>query len=100
MGLSKQRRQIYIPILDQNLDIFSDATDSEIALTIEKLSDQVEEALLKTKAPLSYKTVVLAALNLAEALVRKEAEIGQFKKVVQKKAEQALSLINKPSSGP
>jgi cell division protein ZapA len=82
-----------VKILDQQYKIRSDENEQYIQQLTEFVNGQITQAQQSAKTATTYNLAILAALNIADTLLKLQEENMHIKKEIKKKIKWVLDLI-------
>lgn len=88
------KRTIEITIMGQKFMVRSDSDESYIQRVAEFVNEKIIEISAKTKAIPSLQVVMLAAMNVADELLKSREEHGRKVVGLEKKIEGMIELID------
>jgi cell division protein ZapA (FtsZ GTPase activity inhibitor) len=89
-----QKNSVTVRILDQNFVISTDASQERVSQIAEFVSQNLEQALSKSKGVSPYNAAILAALNIAEKYFDALEKRKAFQTEVSEKSKKILGLLD------
>jgi cell division protein ZapA len=86
-----------ITILGQELSVFSDSEDEQVAEVVQYLNKKVEELLRSGNGLKNLNVAILAALNISEELLKLKVVNRELCDQLENRAEKLIQLIEEAS---
>lgn len=94
METTLQKRKIHLDVAGVSFNLITDLNEQtfqEIHDMVQNICDQI---VLSTKTPLTQKTAIVAAFEIAEKYIKLKQEHEAFKKEVKGRSQKALGTID------
>lgn len=92
---SVAKRSVAVEIAGQRYVVRSDADETYVRMLASFLSEQIEEVRNAQRVVPTQKLVVLAALNIVDALFKERREQGELKQRVRERSQALLQYLER-----
>lgn len=87
-------RKVNVEIAGQQVSLFTDGAPDRVQAAVALVNNTMDGIFQATKAPLTHKTAILAALKLAEDILDLKSELKMVRSDAAKLADQAIHVID------